>query len=39
MAESLRRELAGGGLDVRVRAVDAIERPAGGKRATVFRAF
>jgi phenylacetate-CoA ligase len=39
MAASLRRELAGSGLDVRVRAVDTIERPPGGKRATVFRAF
>ena len=39
MAESLRRELAGSGLEIRVRAVDAIERPPGGKRATVFRAF
>lgn len=39
MAESLRRELAGSGLEVWVRAVDSIERPAGGKRATVFRAF
>jgi phenylacetate-CoA ligase len=39
MAESLQRELAGSGLEVRVRALDAIERPPGGKRATVFRAF
>ncbi len=39
MADSLRGELAGTGLEVRVRAVDAIERPQGGKRATVFRAF
>jgi phenylacetate-CoA ligase len=39
MAESLGRELAGSGLEIRVRPVDAIERPPGGKRATVFRAF
>ena len=39
MAGSLRGELAGTGLEVRVRAVEAIERPQGGKRATVFRAF
>jgi phenylacetate-CoA ligase len=39
MADSLRLELAGSGLEITVRAVDAIERPPGGKRATVFRAF
>jgi phenylacetate-CoA ligase len=39
MADSLRLELAGSGLEVTVRAVDTIERPPGGKRATVFRAF
>ncbi|HEV8545222.1 MAG TPA: hypothetical protein VGQ64_02955 [Candidatus Limnocylindrales bacterium] len=39
MADSLRRELNGSGLEVSVRAVDSIERPPGGKRATVFRAF
>jgi len=38
LGTSLRGELAGTGLTIRVRPVDAIPRPAGGKRATVFRA-
>ena len=39
IAQSLGEELTGSGVEVTVRAVDAIERPVGGKRATVFRAF
>ncbi len=39
IGDSLRRELATTGLTVRVRPVEAIPRPAGGKRATVFRDF
>jgi phenylacetate-CoA ligase len=37
MLASLEGELAGCGLTIRVVAVDALERAAGGKRATVFR--
>jgi len=37
MGASLRGELAGTGVVIRVLPVDAIPRPAGGKRATVFR--
>jgi phenylacetate-CoA ligase len=37
MRASLERELKGCGLTIRVVAVDALERAAGGKRATVFR--
>ena len=39
MGDSLRRELADTGLTIRVLPVEAIGRPVGGKRATVFRAF
>ncbi|HEX5148939.1 MAG TPA: hypothetical protein VFW02_07655, partial [Candidatus Limnocylindrales bacterium] len=39
MAVSLRRELAGTGIAIRVLPVDSIPRPVGGKRATVFRGF
>jgi len=39
MASSLRGELARTGLAVRVEPVASIARPAGGKRATVFREF
>lgn len=39
MAVSLRRELAGMGIAIRVLPVDSIPRPVGGKRATVFRGF
>lgn len=39
MAATLRGELADTGLTIRVVPVDAIARPEGGKRATVFRAF
>jgi phenylacetate-CoA ligase len=39
IAASLERELAGTGLRLTVAAVDALDRSAGGKRATVLRAF
>ncbi len=39
IGDSLRRELIGTGLTIRVRPVEAIPRPASGKRATVFRDF
>jgi phenylacetate-CoA ligase len=39
VAASLERELAGSGLRLAVTAVDAVDRSAGGKRATVVRAF
>ena len=39
IAASLHRELAGTGLRLSVEPIDALDRSAGGKRATVFRAF
>jgi phenylacetate-CoA ligase len=39
MAGSLRGELSGTGLTIRVLPVESIPRPEGGKRATVFRQF